>query len=342
MTLTQSEIRKLSPTSSPYKKGLGDGLFLFVERAYKGIDGDVRGGGKYFRGKLNGKEIQLGVMGTASGEYCLSSARKKWDEIKDWCITNQSDVSAYKNLIKANRNNQKTLNDSVKGFLKDALDIKETTHKEYKRQLENVVLSHIDGNTPLKTLEWDVGGRKIIEEVIEKISAGSKWDLSNRCRQLLCQVFDYSIDKGWMRRNQNPAKKNSKDRQRHQRNHPHISWEEVPEFLKAINLNKCNSHIQSVLATKFMLMTFLRSGALARLEWSWINEDEKLLIIPGPTSGLKRRKGINENIPHHVPLTKEMEMILNRAREFNTGEKYIFLPLRDSRYKFMDPESTNN
>tara|TARA_B100001094_G_scaffold315204_1_gene354942 strand:- start:710 stop:1972 length:1263 start_codon:yes stop_codon:yes gene_type:complete len=342
MTLTQSEIRKLSPTSSRYKKGLGDGLFLYVERSYEGIDGDIRGGGKYFRGKFNGKEIQIGVMGTASGEYCLSSARQKWHEIKKWCITNQSDPSAYKNLLKTNTTNKKNLNDAVKGFLKDAVDIKETTHKEYKRQLENVVLSHIDGTTPLKKLEWDEGGRKIIEEVIEKIADGSKWDLSDRCRQLLCQVFDYSIDKGWMRRSQNPAKKNSKNRKRNQRNHPHISWEEVPELLKAINLNKCNSHIQSVLATKFMLMTFLRSGALARLEWSWIDEEKKLLTIPATTSGLKRRKGINDNIDHHIPITKEIENLLSRLREFNTGEKYIFLPLRQNRYEFMDPESPNN
>ncbi len=179
--------------------------------------------------------------------------------------------------------------------------------------------------------------------MIEKIADGKKWDLSHRCRQLLCQVFDYAIRKGWMKRNQNPAIKIGKDRKHHgTKNHAHLTWNQVPDLIKAINLNKCNSHFQSVLATKFMLMTFSRSGALARLEWSWINEDEKLLIIPGPTSGLKRRKGINENIPHHVPLTKEMEMILNRAREFNTGEKYIFLPLRDSRYKFMGPESPNN
>ena len=57
MTLTQSEIRGLKPTTHLYKKGLGDGLFIFVERAYEGIDGDIRGGGKYFKGRFKGKEI---------------------------------------------------------------------------------------------------------------------------------------------------------------------------------------------------------------------------------------------------------------------------------------------
>ena len=124
MTLTQSEIRSLKPTSNLYKKGLGDGLFVFVEREYIGKEGIKRGGCKYFKGRFKGKEIQLGVMGTASDEYCLSSVRKKWDEINDWCIKNQSDVSAYKNLSKKKKSYQKTLNDAVKEFLKDAVDIK--------------------------------------------------------------------------------------------------------------------------------------------------------------------------------------------------------------------------
>jgi len=343
MTITQSEIRKLAPTSITYKKGVGDGMFVVVERKYIGKNGISKGGGKYFKGRFKGKEIQIGVFGNRSDEYSISRARKKWDEIREWSIENQTDISAYKNLIKTQKSNQKTLNDAVKGFLKDAVDIKETSHREYTKKLHNQILPLLDGNTPLKKLEWDAGGRKIIEEVIEKIADGKKWDLSHRCRQLLCQVFDYAIRKGWMKRNQNPAIKIGKDRRQHgTKNHPHLSWEEVPDLIKEINLNKCNSHIQSVLATKFMLMTFLRSGALARLEWSWINEDEKLLIITGTTSGLKRRKGVNDHIPHHVPITKEMDLILERAREFNTGQKYIFLPLRDSRYEFMDPESPNN
>ncbi len=343
MTLTQSQIRALKPTSSPYKKGLGEGLFLFVERTYKGIEGDKRGGGKYFRGKFKGKEIQIGVVGSASGEYSLTTARKKWDQIKDWCIKHQSDVSAYKKFIQSKRTNQITLEDAVKEFLKDAVDIKETTHREYSKKLNNQILPVLDGKTPLKKLEWDEGGRRLIEEAIEQIARGSKWDLAHRCRQLLSQVFDYSIDKGWIRRNQNPARKESRDRKKNQtKNHPHVSWDAVPELLKAINLNKCNSHIQTVLATKFLLMTYLRTGALARLEWSWIDGKEKLLTIPAKTSGIKRRKGVNDHIPHHVPITKEMEKILDRAREFSTGEKYIFLPLRDSRYEFIDPESPNN
>ena len=82
MTLTQSEIRSLKPTSNLYKKGLGEGLFVYVDRQYIGKGGEKRGGGKYFKGRFKGKEIQIGVVGTASGEYSLTTARKKWDQIR--------------------------------------------------------------------------------------------------------------------------------------------------------------------------------------------------------------------------------------------------------------------
>ena len=89
-------------------------------------------------------------------------------------------------------------------------------------------------------------------------------------------------------------------------------------------------------------MTFLRAGALTRLEWSWIDKDDSLLTIPATTSGLKRTKGKNDHIPHHVPLTKEMNQILSQAKEFSGGEKYIFQPIMQSQFPHLDPSTPNN
>ena len=78
------------------------------------------------------------------------------------------------------------------------------------------------------------------------------------------------------------------------------------------------------------------------MEWDWIDWKKKLLIIDGKTSGLKRNKDINDDIPHYVPITPHMEKILNRAKRFNNGEKYIFLPLKESRFPHLDPSTPNN
>ena len=91
-----------------------------------------------------------------------------------------------------------------------------------------------------------------------------------------------------------------------------------------------------------MLLTFLRAGALTRLEWNWIDESRDLLVLPGTTSGLKRRKDLNDDIPHHLPITSHIKSILDYAMRFNNGEKYIFLPMRESRFEHLDPSAPNN
>ena len=91
-------------------------------------------------------------------------------------------------------------------------------------------------------------------------------------------------------------------------------------------------------------MTFLRTGALVRLRWDWITmiDGVDCFEIPGDTPGLKRKKGKSEKIPHHVPITYQMERILNQAMELSEGSDYVFQPIRDGRYPHLDPESPNN
>ena len=64
----------------------------------------------------------------------------------------------------------------------------------------------------------------------------------------------------------------------------------------------------------------------------------KILIL----TCFKRKKDCNDHIPHHVPITPHMEKIFARAKRFNQGEKYIFPPLRESRFPHLDPSAPNN
>ena len=345
--LTQRHIQQLKPDSKIYKRSCGDGLFIVVEKKYNGIEGDKRGGGKYFRGRYRGSYIQIGKFGTAFNEYSLKSAHAEWEKIKSWSMKHNQPVSKYKNhLITKIEKETHTLKEAIDIFLSEGLDVKPFTLQTYKNQLNNRVLGNISPHTTLKELEWDNGGREIITTVIQKIkiqARGNGVDQSERCQELLNSVFKFAIHKGWMNRGQNPATKLKRKRSR-ENHHPTLNWNEVPKLIADINLNKCNSHIQTVLATKFLLMTFLRTGALARLEWDWIKEKDGIecFEIPGNTHGLKRRKDINDHIPHYVPLTDEMREVLELCSQLNDGSKYVFQPIRYSRYPHLDPESPNN
>ena len=346
--MKHNQIVALPPTNKTFKRGLGNGLTLVVNRQYKGKSGKLLGGKKYFQGRVKGTEVWIGTFGNKGGELSLKNAREKYFEIKDFCQKNGVSYAEYKRIKHRTKVETWTLQDAINNFLKDKKElIKATSFIEYDRKLKQV-LTLIDGSTPLKELEWDEGG-ELIEDVISKIENGGKgnnYDLARRCRNLLKQVFNKAISKKKMRRGQNPALLDSDLAVYQHRisHHPHLEWKEVPEFLEKVSLNSSNSHPFAQMATKLTLMTFLRSGALTRLEWNWITKKDgiKCIEIPGETSGLKRKKGKNDDIPHYVPITPQIQKLLNRLKRFNNGGKYIFPPMKESRFPHLDPSAPNN
>ena len=271
-------ITSLTPKSKTYKKGLGEGLFIVVDKVYKGKKSRELGGRKYFKGRVKGQEIWVGVFGNKSGQLTLKNAREKFSEIKDFCHKNECTIKDYKRQKHRAKVETWTLQDAINNFLKDKKEvIKATSFIEYDRKLKQV-LNLIDGSTPLKELEWDEGG-ELIEDVISKIEndgKGNNYDLARRCRNLLKQVFNKAISKKKMRRGQNPALLDSDLAVYQHRisHHPHLEWKEVPEFLEKVSINFSNSHPFSQMAAKLTLLTFLRSGALTRLEWNWITKKD--------------------------------------------------------------------
>lgn len=340
MALNQREIMALAATSKRQQYGCGDGLNIIVEPAHKG-------GGKSFEAKYRMKvqgqtkqiPVRIGVFGTKPGQFTLKQAHQKWLEIKLWAKKENRDPRQFgKNIYQSS---SVTMREAVDAFLLKKSGLKEHTIKNYRVQLENQVLKVIDDQTPLTDLEWDRGGRQIIDSVIEIIKARGSHSQAERVQRVLAQFFDYAIDKGWMTRGQNPAVKQSNDEATdEERHHPTIDWTQVPELMEAINLNKCSANSIVVLSVKFMLMTFLRAGALVRLQWEWYDVKNQIIVIPGNTPGLKRTVK-TQNIPHHVPVTPEMALLLAEAQKLGFSQKYIFGSYRSGKYPHLNPEAPN-
>lgn len=346
MAVTQKQILEWDKTLPKFKRGCGDGLTV---RKYESI----KNGGIYFKGvyrsRLTGKqrECHIGKFGKSAGELSLADAKRVWNDVKNWAITNEDEPVNYFRKKRQETNDTKTFGEAVDGFLQLKTNkIKETTLREYRLKLNNQVMSVIPADTSLKRLEWNNGGRRIVMDGIKEIASdGKKVDLAIRCQNLLRQVFNFAISSGYMSEGRNPADKMKGDESPEASisHHPTIGWNQVPNLLKAVELNRSNSHIQSVLATKLLLMTFLRAGSLTRLEWSWFDTDfPDTITIPGSTSGLKRKKGKNDNIPHHVPVTPQMEKLFSHLKELNGDTKYVFQPLRQSQFPHLDPSAPNN
>lgn len=341
MALTQKQIQALMAKDKRQQFGCGDGLNIVIEPAHKG-------GGKSFEGRYRMRvnettkqiPVRIGVLGTRPGQYSLRKALAEWNEIKFWAKRENQDPRLFGKDQTATIS--ATLSDAINAFLISKSHLKEHTLNNYRLQLKNQVLSVIHGATPLAKLEWDKGGRQIVMDMIKRIEGRGSVDQANRVQKVLSQCFNYAIDQGWMNRGQNPATKQSKDELPYQkRHHPTIAWSEVGKLLEDINLNRCSANNLVVLSTKFLLITFLRAGALVRLQWDWVKSDEKLIVIPGSTPGLKRTFK-TQHLPHHVPLTPEMETILDSVQNLGFSEKYIFGAYRQGKYPHLQPEAPNN
>jgi len=341
---TEKEFLSLLSSFPAGKRGLGGGLTV---RKQPGI----KNGGIYFKGVYRNKsgkqkEFHIGTYGKGVGELTLKEARKKWDEILRWAKSHGKEPCDFTKQKKQDELSQKTFGEAVESFLALKEEkLKPATFIEYQRKLRNQIMPLIGETTSLKELEWANGGRKLVMDAVSEIGSDGKHDLANRCQNLMKQVFNFSISRGWMSEGRNPADRMKGDEspEASTKHHPTIQWSEVPDLLKEVNLNRCNTHIQSVLATKLLLMTFLRAGALTRLEWSWFDVDfPDTITIPGNTSGLKRKKGKNDTIPHHVPITPEMRRLVDVLRQFSGDSKYVFQPMRDSKFPHLDPSAINN
>jgi len=345
MIKTKRQILDLMNMDRKTRRSCGNGLLVVRDPRSKK-------GGLYFTGTMQRrvpgkskpvpKECWIGVYGSNAGQYTLSAAHEKWNEIKQWSIQENRNPGEYWKEKRQEVESQKTLRDAVEVFLcLKAQTVKPTTLREYHLKLTNQVMGIIPPETPLQHLEWDQGGRRVVDKAIDQIANGSKFDLARRCQKLLFQVFNLAISKQWMERGQNPAVRLEGDAspKSSSRHHKTIDWEQVPQLLERVSLNRSNTHINSVAATKLMLMTFLRAGALTRMEWEWVGQE--FITFPGTTPGLKRRRGKSDHIPHLVPVTGQIRKVLDHMEKIHGRGKYVFPKLRQSRYEHLDPSAPN-
>ena len=347
--LTYKEIENLKPKSQTYNKGCGCGNGLILE-----VSSIKKGGSKCFVGRTRFRSRQVPVYVCSYGKghgrtTSVKDANSKWVKILDWARESGKNPADYS---KKSIYESKTLLDAVNVYLKKKRrELSESTYTEYSRKLHNTILTKIDPATPLKELEWttDGNGRAEVMRVIQEITdagRGNNFDQAERCQDLLRYVFDEATRIGLMNPElKNPAARMDGDpKATGQNHHPAVHTGGLPQLLKDVSLNRINADPVSVLSTKFTLMTTLRTGALVRLQWDMIEKVDGIecFVIDGKTSGLKREKGKNDHIPHHVPITRHMKKIMKQIKDYSDGEKYLFMPIRQSRFEHLDPSTPNN
>ena len=312
----------------------GNSLFVRVEAKQKN-------GAKSFVGRMRHPQTKKQIeyfVGSCS-DLTLAEAKSNWATVKRNCKLNKCSPTQLDK-----RAEQKTLREAIEHFC-GLLEtkIKKTTLRNYRNQFAFAIGANLDLDTPLEFLERENGGRKVVEECLIKIRGNTHYELERKCRSLLHRTFKVAGKMDWMDEFQNPVNTDRDTLPTVQpKHHPKLEWKEVPLLIEKIEHFSWGSPPSQVLCTKFILLTALRAGAASRLKWSDIDFDNELITINGSTSGLKRVKGKTDDIPHFIPITKEIKTLLLTAKKYSTSEEYVFSPITHSRYKHIDPEAPNN
>ena len=335
MTLSYTEFLNRAPSVKIQKFGLGQGL-------YGGIEPEHKGGGKYLFWRNSKYEKRIGTL----KKYSERKARRKVEEFKTLVDQGKNPIT----FTKKTSASTKTFKDAADIWFTSINNVKHLTPitiNNYKKQLYNQALPFIGGNTLLRDLQWrdDTEGRATIMGMVTHFKKGRTGEQARKILGVCRQVFDYAIDLGWMSQGSNPAHLPKKWKQEKGHN-PTIKWEQVPQLIQDINLNECDGTYEVQTVVKFMLMSFLRASTVVCLKWKWLTEVEgiKCFVIPPETSGLKNPRfkvSSGEVDPHYLPITDEMQELLDDMHIKTGHSEYIFLSPRGRKYPHICPDAPN-
>ncbi len=152
------------------------------------------------------------------------------------------------------------------------------------------------------------------------------YDVARRVLRSISNVLEYAAVTDYIP--VNPAigvMKYMPENKRDRRHMAAINWKDLPAFLEAID--KSDMFVQTELALRFLMFTFVRPGELRFAKWNEF--DGNSWVIPAERMKTK--------IKHEVPLPTQAKVILERLKALAGGSDFL-LPGRST---VMKPISEN-
>jgi len=306
MALNNTQVKNAKPDSRPYKLADGEGMFLLVNP----------NGGKYWRLKYRygGKEKSL-ALGTYPA-LSIVDARKKRESARDLLragVDPGRDKKEKKELALLNA--EQTFEVVAREWHEVKRDGWEAnTAKDKLYRLEKDVFPHM-GALPIASIK-----PRDVLAVLRKIEKRGALELTRRMKQTIGQVFRYAVAEG---RAESDPTRDLKDALR-PIEHGHfaaIEVNELPEFLEALERNEARLFMQTRIALRLMMMTFVRTSELIEAEWKEFDLEAARWEIPKERMKMKR--------PHLVPLSRQAIQALSELRTLTGGNRYLFPNQRD-------------
>lgn len=292
--LTIKQIDAAKPKDKPYRLLDGNGLYLYVPASGKKV--------WQLRYKIDGKEKVLTV-----GKYPLMSLQEARD--KAWLA--KKDISVGVDPVKAKKLSVK--NNSFGAIYHEWY--------EHKKQVWSVGYA----NELAKMFKDDVlpliGALEIHEiepmqilEVIRRFEERGAMERANKARRRCGEVFRYAIVTGRAKYNPAPDLADAMKGYR-KKNYPFLPADQIPAFTLA--LSGFSGSIISLVATKVLRYTALRTKELRSMQWRNVDFENRIITID--ESVMKGRR------IHIVPMSEQVSSLLESIRQITEPEsEFVF------------------
>ena len=299
MPLTDTAIRKAKPKAKPFKLADSGGLYLLVQPS----------GSKWWRYKyrFGGKEKLL-ALGSYP-ETSLMEARERHLQARKLLAAGNDPSEAKRTAkqlvaIKADNNFEAIAREWHE---QNANKWSKIYADDVTKRLENHIFPKL-GHRPLA----DITTTDILD-VLRVIEKSGALDMAQRMMQTCGQVFRYAITTGRIDRNpvtdlrgalKAPVRKH----------HSYLKADALPEYLQ--KLESYDGSVETKLALKFLLLTFVRTVELRGAEWPEINFGNADWRIPAERMKMKDL--------HIVPLSKQAIAVLEELKKHTGNRKHLF------------------
>jgi len=312
--LTDTQLRTAKPKDSPYKLTDGSGLHLLVKP----------NGAKYWRMgyRFNGAAKTL-----AFGKYpevSLLEARKSRDSARAH-LRAGTDPSQVKKLEKLTRLSatENTFEVIAREWHKNKGESwQPRTAKNVLERLERDVFPVI-GSLPITELKAPT-----MLAMLRRIENRGAHEMARRQGQVCSQIFRFAIACGQTENDPIPNLRGAL-KATPKGHFASITVGELPEFIRAFEKIEGRMYTPTRIMFRLMMMVFVRTSELTTTEWSEINFEKEIWIIPWKRMKMGKRKLNPRKVDHHVFLPRQGWELLRELHEVTGNNKYLFPNLRD-------------
>jgi len=315
--LTNNEILKAKPQDKDFTLHDGDGLFLLVKKSGKKL--------WRFRYQRPNSSSRTNLSLGSYPALTLAVARQRRDQ---YLTLLAQGIDPQKQQEEVSEQRQIEL-DSIfsvvagRWFLIKSKSVTEDYAKDIWRSLEKDIFPTI-GEIPVQVLK-----ARTIVEALEPIKARGALETVRRLVQRINEIMIYAVNTGLIDANPASGVGMAFERPKKQ-NMPTLRPEELPKLMRSLVMS--NLSITTRCLIEWQLLTLVRPSEASGTQWSEIDFDLNLWVIPADRMKAKRE--------HVVPLSKQALDILEVMRPLSANRQYVF-PSRNNPKEPMNSQTAN-